>query len=148
MMDLFVMRHAKSAYPVGVADVDRPLSARGERNAAVAAQWLADAHLATALVSPAVRTRQTWRIVQEHVTANMRIVDGLYEATAADIAAIVDQYADGPTLVLGHNPGIQMYAISQARGDEPALQDVQEKFPTCAIAHLRDGQLTDFIIPR
>ncbi len=147
-MDVFAMRHAKSAYPVGVPDVARPLSARGERNAVVAAQWLAEADLTTALVSPAVRTQETWRIVQPHVTANMHVIDDLYEASAADIAAIVDQYAAGPTLVLGHNPGIQMFAISMSRGDEPSLQDVKEKFPTCAIAHLRGGLLTEFIIPR
>jgi phosphohistidine phosphatase len=148
MMDIYLMRHAKSAYPPGVPDISRPLSPRGKRNAAVAAQWLATADLTTALVSPAVRTQQTWQIVQKHVTANMVTVDDLYEASTTDIASVVDRHAAGPTLVLGHNPALQMCAIAMARGDEPALRDVKIKFPTSAIAHLRSGALIEFVIPR
>jgi len=149
MTDLFLMRHAKSAYPPGVPDRLRPLSPRGERNAEVAAQWLAQMGLRTALVSPATRTRETWRILERHQdSVEVQIVDKLYDASAAQIAAVIADSANGPTLVLGHNPGIQACVLNMARGDEPQIGEVAGKFPTSAIAQLRDGVLTDFVIPR
>ena len=147
-MDVFLMRHAKSAYPPGVADISRPLSPRGRRNAVVAAQWLARMKIETALLSPSQRTRETWEIVRDQVHATEHIIDDLYDASAAEITSVLASHAEGPTLVLGHNPGIQLCAIAMARGDEPPFRELTVKFPTCAIAHLRDGVLTDFIIPR
>ena len=41
MPTLALLRHAKSAYPAGVADHDRPLNARGRRDAPVAGRLLA-----------------------------------------------------------------------------------------------------------
>jgi len=149
MTDLFLMRHAKSAYPPGIPDHLRPLNPRGERNAEVAAQWLAPVPLRTVLVSPATRTRETWRILERHQgSVEMQIVDELYDASAAQIAAVIATGASGPTLVLGHNPGMQACVLAMARGDEPHFAEVARKFPTSAIAHLRDGVLTDFVIPR
>ena len=37
---LLLMRHAKSSYPPGVADHDRPLAPRGVRQAGLAGAWL------------------------------------------------------------------------------------------------------------
>ena len=37
---LVLLRHAKSAYPDGVADHDRPLAPRGKREAGLAGDWL------------------------------------------------------------------------------------------------------------
>ena len=37
---LILLRHAKSDYPAAVADHDRPLAPRGEREAALAGEWL------------------------------------------------------------------------------------------------------------
>ena len=36
---LVLLRHAKSAYPHGVPDHDRPLAGKGRRNAAAAGDW-------------------------------------------------------------------------------------------------------------
>jgi phosphohistidine phosphatase len=149
MTDLFLMRHAKSAYPPGVPDHLRPLSPRGERNADAAAQWLSHIALRTVLLSPATRTRETWRILQRHQDlAEVQIVDELYDASAEQIAAAIADWASGPTLVLGHNPGLQACVLAMARGDELHYAEVAGKFPTSAIAHLCDGVLTNFVIPR
>lgn len=149
MTDLFLMRHAKSAYPPGVSDLLRPLSPRGERNARAAASWLSHVQLETVLISPATRTRETWHILKYHgVVAAKQICGELYEASATQIAALTAEKASGPTLVLGHNPGIQACVLALARGDELQLGEVAVKFPTSAIAHLRNGVLTDFVVPR
>jgi phosphohistidine phosphatase len=58
---LVLLRHAKAAYPSGVADHDRPLAPRGIREAELAGDWLR-ANLPTideVLCSTATRTRQT-----------------------------------------------------------------------------------------
>ena len=66
---LVVLRHSKSAYPPDTADVDRPLSARGQRDAAAAGHWLRDQGLIPDLVlcSIAVRTRQTWDLASDQL---------------------------------------------------------------------------------
>jgi phosphohistidine phosphatase len=149
MTDLFLMRHAKSAYPPGVPDVLRPLSPRGQRNANAAAEWLSQMSLDTALVSPATRTRATWQILEPlFPSAALVTCDELYDASAHEIADVIAEHASGSTLVLGHNPGMHAYALAMAQGDEPKFGEVAERFPTSAIAHLRDGVLADFVIPR
>src|SRR4029453_5768266 len=58
---LLLLRHAKSDYPQGVADHERPLAPRGEREAGLAGDWLR-AHapaVDAVLCSTATRTRQT-----------------------------------------------------------------------------------------
>ena len=57
-----VMRHAKATHKPGFADLDRPLTSRGRRDAAAAGAWLRDQGLLPGLVfcSPSCRTRQTW----------------------------------------------------------------------------------------
>ena len=39
---LILLRHAKSDYPLGVPDHDRPLNERGRRDADAAGAWLAE----------------------------------------------------------------------------------------------------------
>jgi phosphohistidine phosphatase len=59
---LVLVRHAKAERPAGVADIDRPLTARGHADAAAAGVWLVHNGLTPGVVlcSPAKRTRQTW----------------------------------------------------------------------------------------
>lgn len=46
MVELLIMRHAKSAWDSGDSDFDRPLSDRGERDAPRMAAWIAEHNLA------------------------------------------------------------------------------------------------------
>lgn len=59
---LIVLRHAKATHKPGFTDVDRPLTARGLRDADAAGEWLRDRELIPDLVlcSSALRTRETW----------------------------------------------------------------------------------------
>ena len=61
MRTLVLMRHAKSDYPDGVTDHDRPLAARGDREAGLAGDWLRETAptIDAVLCSTATRTRQT-----------------------------------------------------------------------------------------
>src|SRR5258708_16699762 len=71
--NLVLLRHAKSAYPDGVADHDRPLAPRGIKEAGLAGDWLR-ANLPAVdavLCSTATRARETLaRVAVEHRTAS------------------------------------------------------------------------------
>ena len=56
------MRHAKSDWPPGVPDRERPLTKRGRRDATAAGDWLQEQGYVPdrVVVSPAQRTRETW----------------------------------------------------------------------------------------
>lgn len=109
---LVVLRHAKSGYPQGVDDVDRPLADRGRRDAPAAGRWLrvnAPA-IDLAVCSPATRTRQTWQLVAAELAGApaFRVDDRIYTASVDDLLDVVhDLPADaGVVLLIGHDPGV------------------------------------------
>ena len=68
---LILLRHAKSDWSTGDPDHERPLAARGVRQAPEAGRWLA-AHLDRidlAVVSTAERARRTWSLVSAELGA-------------------------------------------------------------------------------
>ena len=80
---LVLLRHAKSDYPSGVADHDRPLAPRGIREAGLAGDWMR-AHapaVDAVLCSTATRTRET--LERTRIDAPAEFVDRLYDATPA-----------------------------------------------------------------
>ena len=113
---LFLLRHAKSAWPDGVADHDRPLADRGRRDAAAVGRWLAASGMGPdlVLVSPAQRARQTWDAVAAELgsTGEVRVTDEVYDAGPGDLLDVLrDIPAATPhVLVVGHNPGIERLA--------------------------------------
>ncbi|SRX94242.1 hypothetical protein MSP7336_02490 [Mycobacterium shimoidei] len=144
-----LLRHAKSAYPDGVADHDRPLAPRGEREAGLAGEWLR-ASLPTidaVLCSTATRARQT--LLRTGVEAPVRYVERLYGATPGMVVEEINGVADEVTtlLVVGHEPTMSAVAavLAGAEGtDHVALDAIAAKFPTSGIAALRfAGQWAD-----
>jgi phosphohistidine phosphatase len=92
------------------------------------------------LCSTAVRTRQTWAGMRSILgRPPVEIRPDLYEATAADLLAIIRtvDHAVGRLLVLGHNPGLQRLGLTLA-GTDPARhrQRLRDAFPTAALAVL------------
>ncbi|MFB9183256.1 histidine phosphatase family protein [Dactylosporangium sucinum] len=109
---LILLRHAKAADPDDYAtDIERPLSARGHRDAAAAGGWLRGAGLAPDLVlcSTAVRTRET---LQELAVDSVPVVyeQRIYHGPAPDTLDLIQQTdADVATLlVIGHNPTLSI----------------------------------------
>lgn len=138
---LVLLRHAKSAYPSGVADHDRPLAPRGVREAALAGDWLRANLPAIDLVlcSTATRARQT--LTRTGLDAPVRYVDRLYDASPATVTNEINGVADeiSTLLVVGHEPAISAVAIGLAGADDTnteAAERMSEKFPTSALAVL------------
>jgi phosphohistidine phosphatase len=169
---LILMRHAKSDWSQsGSADFTRPLNKRGRRAAPVMGAYLREHGLAPslALVSSAVRTRETWERMREALGPAARDHELRRELYLARPHTILDAINDvdrdvAHLLVLGHNPGMGLCAplLAAPEQDEAgvaALAEIRTKFPTAAIAVLRfadipwadiqfgTGRLTDFVTP-
>ncbi len=137
---LLLARHAHAA--AGSTDFERPLDARGVREAA----WLADVLSRLAdppslvLCSPARRTRETWEALRKGLRGEPRVAmeRGLYSANAEQLLERVGEVEDEPSVLLvGHNPAIEELARAlAARGDADALARLREKFPPASLAVL------------
>lgn len=142
---LIVMRHSKSSWPVGVPDLERPLSKRGKLDAKEAGRVIA-AELPRPdliVVSPARRTQETLKLVADGLgDVPTKVDERVYGATWWELADVIhDAPADVATLMLvGHNPGLEdLVGQLAAGGDLVALRQLRLKFPTSAIAWLPEG---------
>ena len=141
---LLLLRHAKSDYPDGVADHERPLAPRGIREAALAGDWLR-AHapaIDAVLCSTATRTRQT--LERTKIDAPVTFADRLYDASPGTVIEEINGVDPGveTLLVIGHEPTMSNLALGLAAidGSNPtAAQNISTKYPTSAIALLRTG---------
>src|SRR5919106_452198 len=128
------MRHAKTGYPTGVADHQRPLAARGDREAGLAGDWLRvhAPSVDAVLCSTATRTRET--LARTRIDAPVEFSDRLYDATpGAIIEEINNVDPDVETLlVIGHEPAMSQVALGLATedGSNPtAAEAISTKFP-------------------
>lgn len=141
---LLLLRHAKSSWDTpALADFDRPLSPRGQKaaprmGAEIAERgWLPD----LALVSPAARTRETWQLASASwpkPRPKVVFLENLYGASANDLfnAARTTSRNIGTLLIIGHNPGLETFALQLAGpgSNGEALHLLEEKFPSAALA--------------
>jgi phosphohistidine phosphatase len=124
---LVIVRHAKSAWPDGVPDARRPLSARGRRDAPAVGRWLREriGHVGAVVCSPAVRTRQTWELVAAMLGgAPVPVFDQrIYAATAEELLALVRELPDDaePAILVGHNPGVADL-VALLTGESPRMR--------------------------
>lgn len=141
---LILLRHAKSGYPDGVRDHERPLAERGVREAGLAGDWLrsgvVDPPVQAVLCSTATRTRQTF--ARTGIDAPVQFVDRLYDARPGDVIAEINAVAPDvrTLLVIGHEPTMSALALGLAGApgtDEAAARQISAKYPTSALAVLR-----------
>ena len=170
---LVLVRHAKSDYPWGVDDHDRPLNERGRRDAPALGTWL-DEHVTweaggvvRVLVSTARRAQLTWGLARERLSDRWDEVEvhdeaRIYEASVRGLIDVVSEVPAGiRTLVMvGHNPGLVELIVTLARADD-LRAEATAKFPTCAVATLVSDlplldavaqphafRVTNFAVPR
>ncbi|CAN1545313.1 SixA Phosphohistidine phosphatase SixA [Rhabdaerophilaceae bacterium] len=141
---LILMRHAKSAWPEGIADHDRPLAPRGQSTAPMMGEWLKSAGLKPdlALISSARRTRETWALVAPALVGTpFREERRLFAASTETMLEIVQTCSDavGTLMVVAHNPATQDLAhrlASRVTSDLDALARLSRHYPTAAITLL------------
>jgi len=120
-MELLLWRHAEAES--GVPDLERKLTARGEKHARRVAQWLNDRlpGAARILVSPALRTRQTAGALIDISDRRLRVVPGIAPgASAEQFLRAVDwrPEAKGTIVAVGHQPTLGLVASRLLSGQE------------------------------
>lgn len=164
---LVLLRHAKSAWPHGVPDHERPLSGKGRRNSQAVGTWFLSEGPKPDLVvcSDAVRARHTWEIVATSFREPppVRIEPRVYGADVEDLVDLARELPDDvfTVVVVGHEPTMSGTSLHLAGpGSDPtALTRIGEKYPTNGVAVLRfegpwaavdagTGRLDTFAVPR
>lgn len=124
--ELVVIRHAKSDWgDATLADFDRPLNARGQRDAPRIGRWLAAQGWLPGwwLSSPALRARQS--VLAMVAAGGAAAEDIVWEPRlyGADLPVLLDIIAGIPeevsrAAVVGHNPGLEQLVewLSGGRG--------------------------------
>jgi phosphohistidine phosphatase len=168
MKRLMLLRHFKSSWAeAGLADRDRALAPRGQRDAVAMAETMIARDLAPdrILCSPARRTRETLAQMQEYLHCDCPIdfLEELYSGSETGYRGIIAaRGGDADRLmVIGHNPRIHVTAVELIGSGRRADQEnLAAKYPTGALAVIEfdidgwhaitedSGQLTAFIRPR
>lgn len=137
---LVLIRHAKAVQDAPT-DVQRPLADRGHRDATAAGRLLSELSVVfdRVVVSPAVRTRETWEDISANSPARaIEFDDRIYENTVDDLLAVIAGTPDDvATLALvGHNPATHGLALSLSDGDGDPDGEIaiRRGYPTCGIA--------------
>jgi phosphohistidine phosphatase len=139
MAQLIVLRHAKAERGYDLpTDEERALAERGRSQmVSVAAQFHAGGLMPdVALVSPAVRTRQTWEVLALRLPGapKAQFEPSLYLASVVDVLDLVRGLSDavGTAIVVGHEPTMAATAAYCAGPGSDAT----------AVAQVRAGLLT------
>jgi len=121
-MDLILWRHAEAeVLREGGSDLERALTAKGERQAERMARWLTQRMAATTrvLVSPALRTRLTAVALGRDV----RITPTIAPEASVDDLLLAAQWPTGPrsrepVLIVGHQPTLGRLAARLLCGED------------------------------
>ena len=118
MKTLTLVRHAKSSWKDNsLADRDRPLNKRGERDAPVMGRRIVEAGIRPSLIvsSPAVRAWTTAKAVAKEIGYPSEFLQrdkDLYLGSLSDILDVVVAQDNGfnSLMLFGHNPGFTDFA--------------------------------------
>ena len=144
MRTLYVLRHGEAAPAQGAADRDRELTAQGTLMMQKLAPLLdgMDVPPTAALVSPAQRTRQTYRAAAPALP--VQIIEDMYDAPVERLYHFVRGIDDShkAALLVGHNPGVHQLVMMLARGGDAQMRArAAAEFKPGTLAVLRAGVL-------
>jgi phosphohistidine phosphatase len=144
---LLVLRHAK-AEPFAATDDARRLTDRGLQSARDVGRHLRESDLVPdfALVSTAIRTRETWAAVAGAAGADEALAtfdDALFTGGPDVVLEALQAAPEQATTVLfvGHNPtaAYLCHLLDDGEGDPSAVSDLLHGFPPSALAVLDVG---------
>ena len=134
MKTLFLVRHAKSSWDdTALPDKDRPLDARGKRDAPTIGERLARRDVKPDLIvsSPARRALTTAEIIARKLDYKLKDIvvdDRLYAGEADDLLNVIHKLGDKleRVMLFGHNP--ELTELTHR------LSGKITHMPTCAVA--------------
>jgi phosphohistidine phosphatase len=125
MATLLLIRHAKAGRPAGVADIDRDLTIRGARDAALVGAFLATAlpHPGVVVSSPARRAHRTADLVAAAAgwSGKIRVHDRLYQGGVGDLLRVLAEAGGDPVVAFGHEPVWSAAVATIVGGGEVAM---------------------------
>ncbi len=109
MPTLLIARHGKAEAPAsGLQDMDRTLALIGRKASSKLGEQIAAAGLSPqlALISPATRTQQTWKLMAASLgDCESRTVEDLYETDIDGLVGVAKSIENVDTAILvGHEP--------------------------------------------
>ncbi len=146
-----------------MADRDRPLTARGHRDARLIGTAIAEIGVPDLILcSPARRTRETLEGIVETLATEPKVTfaDRLYDARDATYDDVIATHGGSAKrlLIIAHNPTIHATAVAlSVKGDRALRAAMAAKFPTSALAviamdtadwQVRPGELVAFRRPK
>ena len=160
MKQLILCRHAKSDWIAGVSDFDRPLNARGKKDAPLVAKQIANWGFNPDIIisSPANRaftTASVFAMALQYEVEKIKKEKSIYEAQPETILEIIKSLPESADSVMlfGHNPAFESTVA--------ALLGLKASFhlPTCGLVILESEAKWDkvkewnmslkaFLIPR
>ena len=158
---VWLIRHAKSAWPTSVDDLSRPLAERGISDGQVMAKIVAEGlHVPQLWISSdALRTQQTVKLLNREVNAPIELDHRLYMAKAADVLKVLHAVDSQHTCVAltTHMPTIQ--SCSRFLANEQSFPQLPSKYSTlcmicfevtCTWAAIEGGsaQLVESLLPK
>ncbi|MDO5692047.1 MAG: histidine phosphatase family protein [Pseudomonadota bacterium] len=145
-MDLILWRHAEAQDPEGMmTDLDRPLTRRGDKQAARMAIWL-DRQLpegARILCSPAIRTEQTVLALGRKYKLHDELRPGASPEQLLQLAGWPS--AKVPVLIVGHQPTLGE-TVSRLLGMGEGECSVKKGSIWWLRSRERDGQLQTVVV--
>ena len=144
MKTLLLLRHAKSSWDdSSLKDFDRPLSARGKRDAPRMGKALKKRGPLPDLIlsSPAMRARETVEAVikSARMESSLQFEETIYAASSAELMRVVRRIPQSIAcaMMVGHNPGFEDLAAR--------LTGTAQEMPTAALAcvEFRAGRWED-----
>ncbi|HCP76330.1 MAG: phosphoglycerate mutase [Pusillimonas sp.] len=138
---LLLLRHAHAGFTQNGQDLERSLSERGLTEALEVGGLMATEGFVPdiAVISPALRTRQTWAQVQKRLPMAIQCLyeSRVYEAGISTLLDVLGAQPDSrqTVLVVGHNPGMQGLALKlTGRGSKNAVVRLRHEFPPASLA--------------
>jgi phosphohistidine phosphatase len=167
MKSLMLLRHAKAGWgDSNQRDFDRPLTEQGARAADILGEYMRRNNITpdTILCSPAVRTRETLKHVDDKTgwILSPIFVRDIYMATAEHLMQLVQSLHEpnSNVLMIGHNPGFEDLLLELVGHGDASLRDMMvQKLPTATLAQVdfdvdswkgiakKSGTLSRFIRP-
>lgn len=134
---LTLIRHAKSDWDNDLYDFDRPLNERGEKDAPIMGEFLANNLPKPDLIisSPALRTATTAEIIAEkcgYPVEKIKYIDELYLCSVSEyIEVLIEQSPKiNHIFLVSHNPGTTGFT-------NLLTGELIDELPTCGVAHIK-----------
>ena len=138
MKTLLLLRHAKSSWDAPARrDFDRPLAARGQRDAPRMGRVLksSDVKVDRVLCSTAQRARETAELAlgAAGYKAEVEFTDAIYEASSSELLDLLRRQSNDhdTVMMIGHNPGFEDL-LSGLCGNGGQAANI--RMPTAALA--------------